>query len=70
MEGISEELQNELMDDVMVDAQRLTARMQAMSQRQTHPAGMERYRDLEYCTYITEQIRLKLRLLGAPRIDR
>ena len=65
---LSEELQGEIMRELSSDLQRMR---QLIEQRPSAYAGKYaplNYQELEQLVYITEQIRLKLRTLGAPRI--
>lgn len=73
MNEISEELKLELLNEISSDAQRINERAQQMRVWHNSPSSITqtpaiKHTDLEQLTYITEQIRLKLRLLGAPRI--
>lgn len=70
MSDLSEEMQRDLLQEIDKDAIRIHEKMQVVWHQGY--AFMEKpqfvHHDLEELVYITEQIRLKLRMLGAPRI--
>ncbi len=64
---LSKEMQQEVMKDLDADTVRMHEKIQQVNpawQQQYHEYSMQ---DLEQLIYITEQMRLKLRMLGAPR---
>ncbi len=70
MSELSEEMKEELVRGINTDAQAIIQRTQGMfSWADSQNKLAIGYMDLEQLTYITEQMRLKMRLLGAPRIN-
>lgn len=63
---LSEEMQREIFNELYNDTQRFT---QQVSMAANQPDHGKRYAILEQLTYISEQMRLKLKMLGAPRIN-
>jgi len=69
MSELSDEMKQELVKGVNEDCQAMIQRTQCMYTWSGSKNTLEiKHTDLEQLTYITEQMRLKLRLLGAPRI--
>lgn len=66
MSELSEEMQEEITRDLLHDLER----MQQLIVQRPYTNGFSplTYQELEHLVYTTEQIRLKLRTLGAPRI--
>ena len=67
MEEISEEMRRSLWQELANDGQRVYERCAQMQQPIKREYG-EIHATLEQIAYITEQMRLKLKILGAPRI--
>ena len=64
-EGLTPEMENEIINALLQDI----ADMQRIAQTPYHAESRKLpYHALEQLSYITEQFRLKLRMLGAPRI--
>jgi len=68
MTELSEEMKKEILDEFRKDCNRLLE-ITAYSWSSETIASIVDYNKLEQLTYITEQIRLKLKMLGAPRIN-
>ncbi len=68
-EGLSSEMKQEILNELSSDGARFNEQVQQLrfGNEQKLP-GFNTYTALEQLTYLTEQIRLKLRLLGAPRM--
>lgn len=66
-EGLSAEMKSMLLSGLCGDAQRISELASRMQQNIPRTYG-ESYSILEQLAYITEEQRLKLKMLGAPRI--
>ena len=65
---LTPEMKKEILDEFRGDCSRLLSLTQ-YSYSTEALSSIEDYRKLEQLTYITEQMRLKLKMLGAPRIS-
>ncbi len=73
MDELSQPMQMQLLEEIQKDAQSMIERTHTMILYTPGPSNTiarpEFSRgDLEHLAYITEQLRLKLKMLGAPRI--
>ena len=68
MPELSSELQQEIIRELGGDLARFSERLQWLQQGSTHRPDVPTYQQIEHLVYITEQMRLKLRMLGGPRI--
>lgn len=67
MPELTPELQQEIVRELGGDLARFQERL-AWLQQNSQPGNLDIYQQIEQLVYITEQMRLKLRMLGGPRI--
>lgn len=68
MPELSSELQQEIVRELGGDLARFSERLQWLQQSNMQRPDVTLYQQVEHLVYITEQMRLKLRMLGGPRI--
>ena len=65
---LTEETKQELAQEIINDAQRITETVNLSNSYNPNVRYNLDLKTVEHLVYITEQIRLKLRMLGGPRI--